>query len=474
MTKGGFSWRIPIIFGLLILLLVLSRIFADHLQVSDNDLSRSGSQGNGEQSVPGPGPNNGGLFSGLGLTTHKQKKSGHSHRAAQEVTNPNDLDGTSSLFNNYYSTQLFGLSGTPDYHSQSSLSLLNNSKNNSAQPIASRIEQSLTLGDKSYHQNTGTETGFLLPLYQNPEVGRLLYMNFKLGLDNSAWQRAGAGLGFRKLLINTTFLNQKQWILGINGEVRGNKGQNKWGWWQENLGIEALSSDYDFRGNFYWPHARQKKIVINSRTYEGRQGYFWQEDYFHDISALGGADFELGYKLPFFRPEAKLYLGGYFYQKLKYYRTVLHHSRAIGEWEILKESYYKRVSGKKARLELRFGHDNIRAINPNLNFMLGGEYRYDNYHHRQFYLLAKISYQFGTDHISHQKNSAIQSDLRLRMNELPLKDRIFIQKNAVYTKRNIGYKGWWCDNDSPIQDIPANWDGNAESLPGGANPECQS
>jgi hypothetical protein len=294
--------------------------------------------------------------------------------------------------------------------------------------IPSRIEQLIV----SDIRDNGTQTKLLLPLYQSQKINHLLYLDLRAEIDNQPSHQFDVGIGYRKLLPATSFLNQKQWILGLYGAYGESYSKYKNQFQQSTFGVEALSEVYDFRANAYIAKDRQAKV--NNYTRKGGDDlYYWDDTYSKYQIALTGVDFEAGYKLPISKINSKLYIGGYFYQKPK----TNDESVAVSDLILYKHSY-NRVNGQKVRLEIELDHNNTKLFNKNTTMTFATEYKHDRINQGQLYGIVKISYQFGNNNSSSLSNNSDQErNLYSRMNEFTVRNFIVTQKSEELIRKNI-------------------------------------
>jgi hypothetical protein len=304
--------------------------------------------------------------------------------------------------------------------------------------ILPRIEQSIS---SDFIRRNNSETKLLIPFYQNENASQLGYLDLRGKIDNSTAHQADLIAGYRKLLSNTSFLNQPQWIIGVYGGISSHYNYRKNELQQKILGIEALSQIYDFRVNFYIAKNKEKSIGEDSVALDDTDLLY---DY--DITslkrqkALDGFDYELGYKLPISKFDLKIYAGGYYYQKPNS-KIVLRQEASQPIDFILSNHDYKSVTGRKLRLELAFDHNNSKLIsNKNTRLTFATEYKNDSLNQAQFFVMTKFSYQIGDNRAQIPVNNP--TDLNYRMNEFIIKNDIMIDdKSQVIRKRGARYDG---------------------------------
>lgn len=324
----------------------------------------------------------------------------------------------------------------------------------------------IELSTASNSKITGTKAKFLIPIYQNSNSDQLAYIDLRAGINNTTTHHTDIGLGFRKLFSNTSFLNQPQWIFGIYSNLGRTYTRYKNELQQVSFGIEALSSDYDFRANYYVA-GRQEKVIDATVTHSIESGQHNYTRYSLYQKALGGADFELGYKLPIKTVDVKIFAGGYFYQKPK--KTQI----SIGQSDtILNHRGYNRINGQKLRLELGLGK---LIDNPDVNLTIATQYKHDNLNQGQSSVMAKLSYQFGNNYnpLILKSGNDNYRDLRYRMNEFAIRNDIVIDQRAEIVNSKVEYEeeqpddsgGDQPDNEDP-EDLNGVVDGRSEVGPG--------
>jgi hypothetical protein len=276
--------------------------------------------------------------------------------------------------------------------SKSSKNNIQNPRNITKQDtIMPRIEQSISTNSA----RNATETKFLLPLYQNKNSDQLFYLDLRAKIDNSTSHQTDLTLGYRKLFSEIGLLNQSRWIIGTYASIGRSYNNYKNEFKQKSFGIELLSEIYEFRTNIYIAENKEKKI---GDDYKGKcnipeDQWCYQNTSLRRQKALDGIDFELGYKLPISAIDAKIYAGGYYYQKPKKSQIILKELDSI-----LSSQDYNSINGQKLRLELNFNHNNTKMIkNKNIKLILASQYKHDNLNKGQIFVITKLSYQFGSN-----------------------------------------------------------------------------
>jgi hypothetical protein len=265
--------------------------------------------------------------------------------------------------------------------------------------IPYRFESSAKLGNK---RSIGDGKLFL-PLYQNDEGDKLLFADLRGRFDNIGSAEYNVGIGFRRLITGTSFLNQDAWIVGAYGFLDHLRSKNNNNFLQTTLGVEAMSEKYDFRANFYLPHSREKMssfmVYVADKDGDGVKEYY--ENHSKEKPFIGG-DLEFGYKLPINWAKIKLFAGGYYFKGEKDYSSIL---------------------GHRGRAEISFTQDNLKILPKDLEFTLGGEYQNDKIRGKQIFAVAKVSYQFGSNYVNYRNSKNFDlTNLKNRMNEFLVRD----------------------------------------------------
>ncbi|HEY4135230.1 MAG TPA: inverse autotransporter beta domain-containing protein [Alphaproteobacteria bacterium] len=187
-----------------------------------------------------------------------------------------------------------------------------------ALPVAAKAQSAdkwgahLDLEGKAGTDRNLGEGDLFLPLAQTDTT--LVFGDMRMRFDDQESQEANIGLGVRHML-------PSGWNLGAYGyfDRRGTENDTKFS--QATLGLEALSTDWDFRVNGYIPlgdDSRTLGTVAPSSTAElsgttieviTTPGSFLEE------RSLGGFDAEVGWRLPIFQAsddeQLRFYVGGY-------------------------------------------------------------------------------------------------------------------------------------------------------------------
>ncbi len=202
-----------------------------------------------------------------------------------------------------------------------------------------------------------TRTSALVPAYQDDDA--LLFFNLVGMRDDRNNQEYSVGVGYRHLY--------DDWIIGGWGFYDRRRSREANIFNQLSFGFEALSDQWDWRFNAYFPDEESKRIEELNRveysptSIQVRLG---------EQRALPGGDFELGYRLPFFE-ETRLFLAGY-------------HFEASG---------YEHVTGARTRVESRF--HSIRGLGEHSRLSVGVELSDDNLRDTQAYGYVRLRIPLG-------------------------------------------------------------------------------
>jgi hypothetical protein len=248
----------------------------------------------------------------------------------------------------------------------------------------------------------------LLPIYQEYEGNRLLFLDLRGRFDNLSSQEYNIGLGYRRLIEGRNFLNQNQWIVGTYAFLDQLTSKNKNRFLQLTIGAEALSEKFDLRGNIYLPQEKKEFVSMNTEIRDSVDfdtASTGIKDVYKSYSIekpLQGFDLELGYKLPITAAKTKVFAGGYYFNG---------------------GSGFESVYGPRIRAEITFNNDRYKLLSKDIEISLNAEYSHDNLRKSQLFGGIKLAYQFGNDY-QHYVNSANynKNNLKNRMNEFLVRD----------------------------------------------------
>lgn len=201
-------------------------------------------------------------------------------------------------------------------------------------------------GKAGTDRNLG-ETDLFIPLWQDDDT--LTFGSIRARMDDNNSHEGNFGVGIRQMLDNN-------WNIGGYGyfDRRHSPHGNKFN--QLTFGAEALSMDWDFRANAYFPIGTTSYFEdsLNVVDFSGTSILFKQGE----ERAIGGFDGEIGWRVPLFEADAgqqlRAYAGGYRFA----------------------ETNVKTVQGPRGRLDLTF--DEIPFLWEGSRFSLGAEIQHDS------------------------------------------------------------------------------------------------
>lgn len=190
------------------------------------------------------------------------------------------------------------------------------------------------------------EGDLFVPLLQNDRT--MLFGNIKARMDDDASSEGNFGVGVRHML--DAGIN-----LGAYGFFDRRRTEHANYFNQVTLGLEALSTDWDLRGNVYLPEGRRSHNVdsLNTATLEGTTVVFRGGE----ERSLTGFDGEIGYRVPVFKADDD-----------KQWRVFAGAYRFYGD-------SVNAVQGPRVRTELTF--DEIEWLWEGSRLTWGGEFQDD-------------------------------------------------------------------------------------------------
>ncbi len=203
------------------------------------------------------------------------------------------------------------------------------------------------------------EVDLFVPLAQDGRT--LLFTDIRTRMDDSDSREGNVGLGLRHML-------DSGWNLGGYGYFDRRRSEYHNYFNQVTLGAEALSLDWDVRGNVYAPIGRTSREVdsLNTAEISGTSVIFRGGE----ERALGGFDAEIGWRVPLFAPEAgqqlRLYAGGYRFA----------------------DDDAPTVAGPRGRAEMVF--DEVPGLWDGARLSLGAEWQRDDPRGSQGFLSARL------------------------------------------------------------------------------------
>ena len=203
------------------------------------------------------------------------------------------------------------------------------------------------------------EADLFLPLGQNDRT--LLFSDIRTRLDDEGNREGNFGLGVRTML-------DSGWNLGGYGYFDRRRSDLDNYFSQVTLGVEALSRDWDVRGNLYMPVGRttHQENSLNTAQVSGATVIFRNGE----ERALGGFDAEIGWRAPVFDPEGpinlRFYAGGYRFT----------------------DDDVPTVAGPRGRVEMVF--DRVPHLWEGSRLSLGAEWQHDNPRGSQSFLTVRL------------------------------------------------------------------------------------
>ena len=203
-----------------------------------------------------------------------------------------------------------------------------------------------------------------IPVYQNES--EMWFADLRGKDANGPEGEWNVGGGYRRLMGPE---EEPSWILGVYGFFDQLRSQRHFYYNQGSVGIEALTKDWDFRINGYFPEAGNNlifsdysdalvQIVGNSIQTSSTKTEILEV-------ALPGFDAEIGFKIPNIDPDIRVYGGGFYFDR----------------------SDAERVAGPRGRVEFRiedpFGWKGTRIT-------VDGEYTYDDFRGSEYFAGASI------------------------------------------------------------------------------------
>jgi Inverse autotransporter, beta-domain len=158
-------------------------------------------------------------------------------------------------------------------------------------------------GKAGTKRNLG-EADVFMPVWQDGVS--MVFGDVRTRLDDHESREGNFGAGFRHM-------TDWGWNLGTYGYFDRRRSDNLNYYNQVTVGAEALSVNWDLRGNAYIPEGRRQHDVnsLNTATLSGTSVIFRDGE----EKSLRGFDAELGWRVPLFNEEAlqqlRIYAGGY-------------------------------------------------------------------------------------------------------------------------------------------------------------------
>ncbi|MBO9509309.1 inverse autotransporter beta domain-containing protein [Thalassospira sp. A3_1] len=217
----------------------------------------------------------------------------------------------------------------------------------------------LDLEDKAGTNRNLGEVDLFMPLLQNEDT--LFFTNLRTRMDDGSSVEGNFGVGLRHML-------GSGWNVG--GIAYFDRRKSEWDNYynQITLGLEALSTDWDFRTNAYVPQGSRvrnvdalNEVSLSGTTISFRGG---------EERSMAGFDGEIGWRLPVYEPEApqqiRLFAGGYHF-----------FADEVAD-----------ITGPRLRAEMTF--DEVPWLWDGSRFSIGSEWQHDNPRGSQGFVTARL------------------------------------------------------------------------------------
>jgi hypothetical protein len=184
-----------------------------------------------------------------------------------------------------------------------------------AQQMADKFQPHIEAGGFGTNEHSGGDVDMFLPLWQDPTS--LLFGDLRGTFTGQPAQSGSFGLGYRTQV-------DPEWILGGYGFFDLKHTDNDNTFFQGSVGLEALSIDWDFRVNGYFPFNSDSGSTKTSGV-GGLNGsgltIIGTDIGFHSESqqekALFGVDGEVGWRVPIFPADGdmdlRVFAGGFYF-----------------------------------------------------------------------------------------------------------------------------------------------------------------
>lgn len=213
-------------------------------------------------------------------------------------------------------------------------------------------------GKAGTNRNLG-EVDLFMPLLQNEDT--LFFTNLRTRMDDGSSVEGNFGVGLRHML-------GSGWNVG--GIAYFDRRKSEWDNYynQITLGLEALSTDWDFRTNAYVPQGSRvrnvdalNEVSLSGTTISFRGG---------EERSMAGFDGEIGWRLPVYEPEEpqqiRLFAGGYHF-----------FADEVAD-----------ITGPRLRAEMAF--DEVPWLWDGSRFSIGSEWQHDNPRGSQGFVTARL------------------------------------------------------------------------------------
>jgi uncharacterized protein YuzE len=184
-----------------------------------------------------------------------------------------------------------------------------------AQQMADKFQPHIEAGGFGTNEHSGGDVDMFLPLWQDPTS--LLFGDLRGTFTGQPAQSGSFGLGYRTQV-------DPEWILGGYGFFDLKHTDNDNTFFQGSVGLEALSIDWDFRVNGYFPFnsdsGSSKSSGVGGLNGSGLT-IIGTDIGFHSESqqekALFGVDGEVGWRVPIFPADGdmdlRVFAGGFYF-----------------------------------------------------------------------------------------------------------------------------------------------------------------
>ncbi len=191
-------------------------------------------------------------------------------------------------------------------------------------------------------------TDVFVPLTQSP--GDLLFTDLRVKEASGPEVEYNIGFGYRHMMDET-------WILGVYGYCDKLRSAHQNYFNQGTLGIEALTKDWDFRMNAYFPETKKEMLFSSSTGRIDISGTSITASSINNETreqALPGFDAEVGYKLPL-AEDIRVYAGGFYFHRSG--APIISGPRARTEW---RWEDFLGFEGTRLTIEGEYSHDQVR------------------------------------------------------------------------------------------------------------------
>lgn len=241
------------------------------------------------------------------------------------------------------------------------------------------------------------EGDLFVPLLQNDDS--MLFLNLRTRFDDSNSREGNFGLGVRHML-------ESGWNLGGIAYFDRRKSELGNYYNQVTLGAEALSTDWDVRGNAYLPQGRRitnvdalNQVSLSGSTITFRGG---------EERSMAGFDGEIGWRLPVFEAEGpqqfRVFAGGY-----RFYADQV-----------------PDITGPRLRAEMTF--DEVPVLWNGSRFSIGSEWQHDKPRGSQGFVTARLRIPLQRSGSSPKRLTAMER----RMTDPVMRDIDIVSQSGTF------------------------------------------